>query len=82
MKGRILNTIAAGFLGIGYGLHVLSVMRRDGCDHDEAGLKTAKTIILSCIDRTKDIRDRLIKDNKNVAFNIGYILEGFENEKN
>jgi hypothetical protein len=72
MKGKILNHLGATFLGIGYGLNIKAIMRRDGISANEASIKAAKSIIGACYHRILDHEEKVIDGEKSNSFNAGY----------
>ena len=72
MKGKILNQMAAVFLGIGYGLQTLAIMRRDGVDGREGSVRAAKTILSAVYHRIRDYEENVLNRKMPVAFDIGY----------
>jgi hypothetical protein len=82
-KGKIINHISAIFLGIGYGLNAIAIMKRDNIDSKKACIKAANSIIDTCRNRIIDIVEDVITDVESHSFNIGYFTdEGNQNEKN
>jgi len=78
MKGKILNQMAAVFLGVGYSLQAFAIMRRDDIGGREASVKAAKTIMSSAYCRIRDYEENVLNRKMPTAFDIGY----FEDRQN
>lgn len=72
MKGKVLNNLAAIFLGIGYGLNIKAIMRRDDIDSNKASIKAAASIMDACYCRIRDHEENVIDGEKSNSFNVGY----------